>query len=126
MSKMFKEAGGIVIDLAEAGPKVLAPSGELHPVFSNDGWVLCPDNVRIGMLHNNGVFSEPEVVIEPAPDLNQIDTEQLNHVLSQEGSVVRAIGVLVFKEINKLRVNAGLTPYTMDQFKTALKNEMRN
>lgn len=58
-------------------------------------------------------------------DPSSFDTDSLNQALTEPGSVVRALGLVTFQEINKLRVRAGLTAYTMDQFITALKANMR-
>lgn len=53
------------------------------------------------------------------------DLRALNAALIEEGSVFRALALITFEEINRLRVNAGLSAYTIEQFKTALKNKMR-
>lgn len=58
-------------------------------------------------------------------DQDSIDTQDLNAQLSQPGSIVRALGLVTFQEINKLRVQAGLTAYTMAQFVNALKSNLR-
>lgn len=58
-------------------------------------------------------------------DTSALDSMVLNNVLVQPGSVVRALGLVMFQEINKLRVKAGLAQYTMDQFIAALKANMR-
>lgn len=60
-----------------------------------------------------------------AQELADEDQARLNASLIEDGSVVRALGILTFKEINKLRQNAGLNEYTWDQFKTAMRDEMR-
>ena len=60
------------------------------------------------------------------PTSNQIDTDTLNATLIGEGSVVRALGLIMFEEINKLRQNAGLAQYTLTQFKNALVTKMRD
>lgn len=53
------------------------------------------------------------------------DQERLNAALVEDGSVVRALGLVMFAEINKLRVKGGDTAYTLTQFKNALKAQMR-
>lgn len=58
-------------------------------------------------------------------DQDAIDIQDLNAQLSRPGSIVRALGLVTFQEINKLRVKAGLTAYTMDQFINALKANLR-
>lgn len=60
-----------------------------------------------------------------APDLGALDTDALNAALAQEGSVVRALAMVVFTEINKLRVKDGDSAYTLTQFKNAMKAQMR-
>jgi hypothetical protein len=64
-------------------------------------------------------------VAPPPPDLSAIDSAMLNTALVEPGSVVRALGLVMFQEINKLRVTAGLAQYPMDQFIAALKANMR-
>jgi hypothetical protein len=54
-----------------------------------------------------------------------IDQEQLNSMLTSEGSPLRALAEVVFIEINALRVIAGQPEYTKQQFKAALLNKMR-
>ena len=75
--------------------------------------------------------ANPSFPISPAPipippDYPVIDQETLNAALAEPGSVVRALALLTFQEINNLRTRAGLTAYTMTQFTTALKAKMRN
>ncbi len=53
------------------------------------------------------------------------DLAGMNEALAQDGSIVRALGLVLFEEINRLRVQAGLTAYTMTQFKNALFAKMR-
>lgn len=59
------------------------------------------------------------------PDYSTIDSTALNAALVEPGSVVRALGLVMFQEINKLRVLAGQLVYTMAQFIAALKANMR-
>jgi hypothetical protein len=62
----------------------------------------------------------------PSPaDLGPLDQAALNAALAAPGSVVRALGLVIFAEINKLRVKDGDPVYTMAQFVTALKAQMR-
>lgn len=61
-------------------------------------------------------------VITPPPPRVSLDT--LNQTLTLKGSVVRALAMVMFAEINKLRVKNGDPPYTLTQFKNALTNEM--
>lgn len=68
----------------------------------------------------------PVANADPPPDPSVIDQEMLNAALAEPGSVVRALALLTFQEINSLRTRAGLTAYTMTQFTTALKAKMRN
>lgn len=63
---------------------------------------------------------------DPPPDPSVIDQDALNAALAEPGSVVRALALLTFQEINNLRTKAGLVAYTMTQFTTALKAKMRN
>jgi hypothetical protein len=67
------------------------------------------------------------VTINPAKikTAAQKDQDRLNASLVEDGSVVRALGLVMFAEINKLRVKGGDTAYTLTQFKNALKAQMR-
>jgi len=58
-------------------------------------------------------------------DYDVLDQDRLNHELTQDGSVVRALAELVFEEINKLRVKNGDPAYTKQQFIGAMKQKMR-
>lgn len=60
-----------------------------------------------------------------AADISAMDLANLNEALSLPGSIVRALGLVTFQEINKLRAQAGLTQYTMTQFINALKANIR-
>jgi hypothetical protein len=60
-----------------------------------------------------------------ALDQDSLDLQGLNAALAEPGSVVRALGLVTFQEINKLRIRAGLTAYSMDQFIQALKTNLR-
>lgn len=55
----------------------------------------------------------------------ELDQDALNAALISEGSVVRALGLVMFDEINKLRVKNGDQAYTLMQFKNALVAKMR-
>lgn len=59
------------------------------------------------------------------PDYSTIDSATLNAALIEPGSVVRSLGLVMFQEINKLRVLAGQPQYTMAQFIAALKANIR-
>lgn len=63
--------------------------------------------------------------VAPTIDYATIDQTALNAALVEPGSVVRALGLVTFAEINKLRVKNGDTAYTMAQFKAALLAQMR-
>jgi hypothetical protein len=57
--------------------------------------------------------------------LTTVDQNALNTALAEPGSVVRALGLVMFAEINKLRVKNGDPAYTMQQFLNALQAQMR-
>ena len=71
-------------------------------------------------------MTQPE---KDAVDL-EIDTRRKALVLQRAevefnvNPVMLALGKLIFNEINKLRVQAGLTPYTKEQFNAALQAEL--
>lgn len=69
--------------------------------------------------------AEEEAAADLPPNYAAIDQDALNAALAEPGSVVRALALLTFQEINTLRTRAGLTAYTMTQFTTALKAKMR-
>lgn len=58
-------------------------------------------------------------------EIATIDQATLNAVLLDPGSIVRALGLVMFDEINKLRVLNGDPAYTLAQFQTALRGKMR-
>lgn len=62
-----------------------------------------------------GVYTPP-----PAIDFGSVDDAEINRLLMQPGSVVRALATVVFKDMKSR------TPsLTLAQFKAMLKNEMR-
>ena len=63
------------------------------------GAVALPDDIGIGDGYTNGVFTktpEPVIVI----DWDAVDTDALNSLLVADGSVVRALALLVLDELN--------------------------
>lgn len=79
--------------------------------------------LAVGGTYIGGVYTPP--VSPPPPDHAAIDQSALNAALAEPGSVVRALGLVMFGEINKLRVKNGDPAYTMPQFVAALKAQMR-
>ncbi len=69
----------------------------------------------------------PDVLafLNPIIDTNLLDQETLNQALIAPGSYTRALGLVMFDEVNKLRVKGGDAAYTLNQFKAALKAKMR-
>jgi hypothetical protein len=61
----------------------------------------------------------------PPPDLNAIDTETINQLLLEDGSVVRALAQALFAVGNDVRVLKGQSPMTVAQFKAYLKSLIR-
>lgn len=55
-----------------------------------------------------------------------LDVAELNAMLTSEGSVLRAALMVIFIEVNKLRVKTGDPAYTLAQFKNALTAQMRS
>ena len=93
--------------------------------WGNDGSIAGRENLtpaQNAALDNVLAAHDPNA----EPDWETLDMDTINQTLSQPGSIIRALGILTFKEINKLRQFAGLSQYTLEQFKTALRNEMRN
>lgn len=100
-----------------------------HPTL---GWIpfhATPDDVeQTGRELYDELKDRTDIApyVPPPPvDLDELDLDAINAVLTEPGSVVRALGLLTFQEINKLRVKAALPQYTMDQFIAALKANMR-
>lgn len=98
-----------------------------HPVY---GWIpttASPNDLPTAELYKQIIAAGgiKPYVAPPAPDLSAIDTAALNEALTSPGSVVRALGLVMFAEINKLRVKNGDAAYTMQQFIAALKAQMR-
>lgn len=54
------------------------------------------------------------------------DTKRLNDVLSSQGDVTRALAMVMFGEINKLRIKGGDAAYTLAQFRSAIRAQMRD
>lgn len=86
--------------------------------------------VAISQMDNPVLWAEYQAwggVTAPyvAPDPVAMDQAALNAALVEPGSVVRALGLVMFAEINKLRVKNGDPAYTLAQFKTALQAQMR-
>lgn len=100
-----------------------------HPVL---GWIPYTANPDDSEDFGRELYQEIKDRIDIAPyvppalpDLNAIDLAEINNALAQPGSIVRALGIVTFQEINKLRAKAALPQYTMDQFITALKANIR-
>lgn len=101
-----------------------------HPVY---GWIpttVSPDDGPTAPLYAmivaaGGIKPYVPPIPPPPPDLSAIDTATLNAALTEPGSIVRALGLVMFAEINKLRVKNGDAAYTMAQFMAALKAQMR-
>lgn len=78
---------------------------------------FAPDDAR--QLWQNGAW-QPYT-----PDYSAFDAAELNRALTEPGSIVRALALIMFDEINKLRVKGGDPAYTLNQFRNALVNKMR-
>ena len=89
------------------------------PVVPADKVVTSKSVARIGGVVSFTYNTETKLTDSEA------DIANLNSVLTSDGSVVRALGLIMFDEINKLRVKNGDTAYTMNQFKAALAAKMR-
>lgn len=61
-----------------------------------------------------------------AADAAATDQDTLNASLIEDGSIVRALGLVMLAEVNKLRVKTGDPAYTLNQFKAALRAQMRS
>lgn len=82
-------------------------------------------NAKTGERTEVPFTPEEEAAADAPRDFTAYDTAALNAALTEPGSVVRALGLLTFTEINKLRVKTGDAPYTMNQFLTALRAQIR-
>ncbi len=65
--------------------------------------------------------------VAPVLDLSQVDQDTLNAALAAEGSVVRALALVMLQEINTIRTKlpTPLSTYTQAQLVAALKAKMR-
>lgn len=86
--------------------------------------IACHSQVGPGWSWNGNAFAPPP---QPQINLDEVDQATLNNMLTEEGSVVRALIAVMREEINALRTHAviGLPPRTVDQVKAALKSRMR-
>lgn len=87
-----------------------------YTVIRNDGSSFQVDE---------SIFDADRVIVPP--DWNAIDQEALNSALAAEGSVVRALALVLLQEINTIRgkLVPPLQPYTQAQLVAALKSKMR-
>jgi hypothetical protein len=91
-----------------------------------------PEAIRyqVGNLWVDAVGAEPtqadiDAILSPDPAL--IDQATLNAALAAEGSVVRALALVLLQEINTIRTKlpTPLPAYTQNQLVAALKAKMR-
>ncbi len=61
-------------------------------------------------------------VLPPPPE--PLNMDLLNAILISRGSILRALALVMFAEVNKLRVINGDPVYTLAQFRTALESQM--
>lgn len=98
------------------------------PGWSNGGYqlvtVLAADPVPADKVATSSsvqmVGGQPKEVHVLA-DKTAFDADALNAALAAPGSVVRALGLVMFDAVNALRVKTGDPAYTMQQFLDALK-----
>jgi hypothetical protein len=107
--------------MREAGhkmPYVQRSNGVITGIFAN---------MQIGIAEEFLADNNAEILafLNPIVDTSALDTANLNAALTQDGSVVRALGLVMFDEINKLRIKNGDAAYTLAQFQAALKAKMR-
>lgn len=81
------------------------------------------DNVTLA--EKTAAFSVVQTFDMSPLSIVEKDLDDLNTALSTEGSIVRALALVMFEEVNKLRKLSGQSEYNLTQFKTALKNKMR-
>lgn len=100
-----------------------ASKAELADKFHSDvltSMVEVADNVVVSVGDDwDGVAFTPHVS-PPTPT----DADVLRLELAKPGSMIRAVAILMFREVNKLRVKNGDAPYTMAQFTAALAAEL--
>jgi len=104
---------------------------EKIPFISN--WKLCLEKlkekfpylkvsggkvVEMSQTEKDAVNAEIQAAIDATKEAQE-DIDKLEKGL-------KALAILIFKEINRLRTNAGLFEYTWAQFKQAFKNEWKN
>lgn len=83
-------------------------------------------STQVRIQRVNGVVKYVHTLQDaPVVDWDAQDQAELNSALAAEGSVFRALALLVLQEINVLRKKAALPEYTQSQLVTALKAKMR-
>lgn len=108
----------IIGQVTENG-RIRTPSGAFVPTDPDN-----PDYKLILERLRRGDTLAP--FVPSTKDLPKEDLDALNAALTQEGSVVRALGLVMFAEINKLRAFSGQNEYTLQQFRNALLGKMRD
>lgn len=123
---ILNEAGDQVIDIRDLGPTpIQVKSSRVKPCTIVKPELLPDEEEYTGFTDEITADLVTRTWTKVLIDWSAIDQSALNAALIEEGSVVRALGLITFEEINKLRQNAGLQQYTLNQFKTALINKMR-
>lgn len=117
--------GLTVIDVRDLGPRpVDVKPGRVLPLVESKPVLTAGQDYGVPtftIAAEKVTRTWPVVTIEYA----SLDQAALNAALMEQGSVVRALGLVMFAEINKLRVAGGSAAYTMPQFLAALKAQMR-
>lgn len=80
-------------------------------------------NVWVDAIGGQPTQAEIDAVLNP--DIASVDLAILNTALTQPGSVVRALALLLLQELNTLRTKVGLSTYTQPQLVAALQAKMQ-
>lgn len=122
---ILNDAGTQVIEVRDLGPiPVAVKAGKVRQL------VIIRPVLGADQYHGNPADNiQPAQVTRTYPvltyDYTAIDQATLNAALVAPGSVVRALGLVMFTAVNALRVKTGDPAYTMQQFLSALEAEMR-
>ena len=107
---------------------LLCGTASAHPLKSDDATSIT--------YQPNGVWS---IVAKDGTHKHYVDGTEVSELIYDQAKITRAnnkkdfekqfdkllkaFALLVFEEINKLRQKAGMTQYTLTQFKTAVRNK---
>lgn len=115
-----------VLEIRNLGPTPRSVKGDRVRPFVEVKPALTGDEYYATYADAVGATTVTRTWTKVAPNYPALDQTRLNNALAEQGSVVRALAEIMFEEINRLRVVAGLAVYTTPQFVAALQSKMRS